>query len=280
MRYFLSLIGALFLLFAAQTAVLRMVGDSTVKSESNYFSSLARIQCGVRNIPEIMCLGSSLTGRLPDRTRGIEGVANLGCDGGSAADVLRPMDEGLLPAAPILVVEGNTLTPALARKDSEISRAIHSEWFRVGLRVPNLGASARPAAFLYSTLINRRLDARSAKAGGGFAIRAEMRVPPRGDPGDLSPADQELLEDLSGIVERLRKRGVRVVVAVYPQGAHRLPPRRGFARILASCTGTEFIDTTEGLDLEKVGFTDGVHMDRTSARVVMNAILREISALN
>jgi hypothetical protein len=53
--------------FGGQWYALRMSGGRTVKSEPNYFSSLARIQSGVRESPRIMLLGLSMTGRLADR---------------------------------------------------------------------------------------------------------------------------------------------------------------------------------------------------------------------
>lgn len=100
MRYPLILAITLALCFAAQSLALHLSGGRTAKSESNFFSSIGRIQAGAQGKPEVMVLGSSITGRLPDRTQGFHGWANMGCDGGSAVDALRAMDAGILPTAP------------------------------------------------------------------------------------------------------------------------------------------------------------------------------------
>ena len=99
MRYALPFALTLALLFTVQTLALRAVGGRTAKSESNFFSSVGRIQAGTTGKVDAMMLGSSITGRLPDKAQGYAGWANMGCDGGSAVVTLRAMDKGLLPAA-------------------------------------------------------------------------------------------------------------------------------------------------------------------------------------
>lgn len=159
MRYLIMAAASLGTCFWAQSILLNAHDGRTNKSESNFFSSVARIQTGIQDQPKIMLLGSSMTGRLPDRTRGFPGVSNLGCDGASAVDTLRAMDEGLLPTAPQLIIEGNTLSRGTSQESSEISRAINSPWFKAGLIFRNLGATARPAAFAYSFLMSHQLRA-------------------------------------------------------------------------------------------------------------------------
>ncbi|MEO8616420.1 MAG: hypothetical protein ABI600_14845, partial [Luteolibacter sp.] len=45
-----------------QTVALRASGGKTLKCESNYFSSIARIQTETKGKSEVMLLGSSITG--------------------------------------------------------------------------------------------------------------------------------------------------------------------------------------------------------------------------
>jgi hypothetical protein len=152
--------------FGAQTLALRLFGGKTVKSESNYFSSIARIQNGDREEARVLMLGSSMIARLADRTQPIPGVANLGCDGGSAVITLRAIARGELKAAPLIVVEANSLSFELEHRGKEIAESIGSDWFKLGTKVPNLSATARPTAFVYSKLLARN----NVPATGGLSI--------------------------------------------------------------------------------------------------------------
>ena len=155
LRYLAGLLGMFAVCLGVQTLALRASGGKSLKSESNYFSSIARIQTETQGKPRIMLLGSSMTGRLGDRARHFDGVANLGCDGGSAVVTLRAMDRGILPTAPLLIVEANSLSFELEQRGKEIGAAIDSPWFQLGIKTPNLGATARPTAFAYSWLMAR-----------------------------------------------------------------------------------------------------------------------------
>ncbi len=178
--------------FGVQLLALRASGGRTTKSESNYFSSIGRIQAGTRGTPEVMIVGSSITGRLPDRAQGVSGVANMGCDGGSAVDALRAMDAGILPTAKWIVIEANTLQVALDEQPTEIGRAMQRPWFRAGMAVPALGAYARPAAFFYSKLLVSRIgsfDGQRSEADLGVTslpgrLQARPTGPRSGGAGD------------------------------------------------------------------------------------------------
>ena len=182
MSYFFTLLLTLATCFAVQWFALRQVGGRTAKSESNYFSSLGRIQAGTSGKPRVILLGSSITGRLPDRAQGFEGFANMGCDGGSAVDALRAMDQGYLPTAPVLVIEMNTLHLALQPKPSEIGSAIRSPWFQAGMRAPAISAYARPSAFLYSKLLARKIGEFGDPASEED-LHVTSRPAPPGNPG-------------------------------------------------------------------------------------------------
>jgi len=145
MTYALTLTIALAACFGLQTLALHLVGGRTTKSESNFFSSIARIQTGAAEpVAKVFLAGSSLTGRFPSRTEEFPEVANMGCDGGSAAVVMRAIDKGILPLPPILVIEGNTLYREQGAGKSLVAQVMDSPWFSVGRKFPNLGATARP----------------------------------------------------------------------------------------------------------------------------------------
>jgi hypothetical protein len=272
--YFIGFAVLFSIFFALQSVALRMSGGRTAKSESNYFSSIARIQSEVRRSPRIMLLGSSMTGRLADRAREIPGVANLGCDGGSAVITLRALDQGLLPQAPVLVIEGNTLSYELDGRGKEIAAAIDTDWFKLGTRVPNFGAGARPTAFAYSWLMARKAGEKAASAVDRLPISSK---PARLDPS-LAPmldgAANGLVEELSDIIHRLESKGCRVFIVMLPPGVKsptslqaRLP------RALACKSGARWWDLNEGLPPGTVAFTDGLHLDASGAERVLATLV-------
>ena len=278
MRYVLILALTLAACFTMQTLALRTVGGRTTKSESNYFSSLGRIQAGVQGKPDLMFLGSSITGRLPDRAQGFAGTANMGCDGGSAVDALRAMDEGILPRAPRIVIEANTLHLALDGKPTEISKAMRGPWFRVGLQVPNLSAYARPAAFFYSKLLARKI--------GGFAqadrtqnlgATSQPFLPSAVATVELTPSQAEVIEEISGILSRLQASGTSSSIVWLPpaRGDDSVPP--AWILEMARRSGVPYWDLGHDAAPGTVTLTDGVHMAAESAARTTVSLTKQLS---
>ena len=254
-----------------------MSGGRTVKSESNFFSSLGRIQAGAGGRAEVLVLGSSITGRLPDRAQGYAGVANMGCDGGSAVDVLRAMDMGILPSAPWLVIEANTLHLALDSKPTEIGLAMQRPWFRVGLKVPGLAAYARPAAFFYSRLLVRRIGEFVRLAPGddlGVVSRpAVVTAPPA---GKLTPRQLEVIGEIRGIIGRLKSKGSRAIIVWLPPARSDGAAPPDWILELARQGGMAWWDLGQNAAAGTVTLTDGVHMAAPSASRTMVSLLQEI----
>lgn len=273
MSYALTLVLTLAACFTVQTLALRASGGRTIKSESNFFSSVARIQVGQQGKPEILLLGSSLTGRLPDRASGFDGVANLGIDGGSAADTLRAIDRGHIDCPPEIIVEGNTLYRAVGQGPGEVARAMESRWFEVGRDLPNLGATARPSAFLYSWLMERKHGGATGGARQELPIGSRPRIPGEVEAPALSGPEQELVADLVGVLRRLEDRGCRITVVMLPPGAGVETPNRRIPLALAFRAGVRWWDLNEGLPAGAVRYTDGVHMSPASAAATMATLL-------
>lgn len=252
--------------FGIQALGLRAMGGRTAKSESNYFSSLGRIQAGTVGKADVMLLGSSITGRLPDRSQGFEGFANMGCDGGSAVDALRAMDRGHLPVAPVLVIEANTLQLALQRKPSEVGVAIEQPWFQAGMRVPAISSYARPSAFFYSLLLAKKI--------GGFgdpATDEDLQVTSRParlhgpEAVPLEGNERSLVDELVPLLRRLQQKGCRTVFVWLPPGREPGSPMPQWIAALVAESDSEWWDLGTEADRERVVLTDSVHMAAPSA---------------
>jgi len=273
MKYLSVLLFGLCVCFAIQGAALHAVGGRTVKSESNFFSSLGRIQAGSRGNPQIMMLGSSITGRLPDRAQGFEGLANLGCDGGSAADTLRAIDEGRLPVAPVLLIEANSLQVAL-RGENEVASAMREPWFQVGTKIPCLSAYARPAAFTYSPLLARRTGSYRIAGSDDLQVDSGPGRPPEDWVDEpLSNQERNLAGELSEKIRSIQERGVRIVFLWLPPARPLRTPPAPWIRWLVKESGGEWWDLAKSMPPEMVRLTDGVHMDAATAGRTANLIL-------
>lgn len=277
LRYLIGFV----VIFAAglgmQTVALRASGGKTLKSESNYFSSIARIQTETKGGPHVMMLGSSITGRLGDRARKIQGVANLGCDGGSAMVTLRAMDQGVLPTAPVLIIEANTLAYELEGRGKEIGAAIRSNWFHVGFKYPNLGATARPTAFAYSWLMARQSEGGLNAGNKTLPVGTKPHVIPQSMAPALDEKSAALVDEMTEIFSRLKSRGSRIFLVMLP-GVPKDFPIKEIALALACKSGVPWWDLNEGLPVSEVEFTDGLHMDAATAQKVMNTLQAELIA--
>jgi hypothetical protein len=274
MSYALPLLITLATCFGLQTLALRAVGGRTAKSESNFFSSIGRIQAGATGKAEVMLLGSSITGRLPDQAQGYDGWANMGCDGGSAVDVLRAMDEGILPGAPLLVIEANTLQLALKEKPTEIAAAMRGPWFKVGLNAPCLAAYARPAAFFYSKLLARRIGEFELQTGEDLRVTNRPEMVNKQPEAELTTRQLELIKEVRCILARLKAKGSKsVIVWLPPARGDNSPPAPWILEMARQC-GIPYWDLGQQAAPGTVTLTDGVHMAAPSAARTMVSLMK------
>lgn len=276
MRYASTLLMTLALWFGVQLFALHNSGGRFAKSESNFFSSIGRIQAGAYGKADAMILGSSITGRLPDRAQGFTGWANMGCDGGSAVDALRAMDAGILPAAPRLVIEANTLQLALSGKPTEIGRAMKGTWFRVGMKIPAFSAYARPTAFFYSKLLERKIGSFGRSSGEDLGVSSSPQRIRGPIAGSLSSSEINLITEVSAIIGRLRERGSESVIVWLPPARRDATPPPPWILELARQAEVPYWDLGQDAAPGTVTLTDGVHMAAPSAARTMVSLKRAL----
>jgi hypothetical protein len=220
-----------------------------------------------------MFLGSSITGRLPDRAQGFAGTANMGCDGGSAVDALRAMDAGILPTAPTLIIEANTLQLALEKEPTEIGQAMRGTWFLVGMKLPALAAYARPAAFFYSKLLARRIGGFEQAAGDeDLGVRSRPMMIQESADVTLTQRERELIDEVAGILGRLRHRGSQSILVWLPPARGDGSPPPGWILEMARRSGVPYWDLGQEAAPGTVTLTDGVHMAAPSAARTVRSV--------
>ncbi|MCW1885166.1 hypothetical protein OKA04_10540 [Luteolibacter flavescens] len=277
LAYLIPFVLALAACFGIQALGLHAMGGRTSKSESNYFSSLGRIQAGTVGTPQVMLLGSSITGRLPDRSQGFEGFANMGCDGGSAVDALRAMDHGFLPTAPVLVIEANTLHLALSGKPSEVGAAMEKAWFQAGMRTPSISSYARPSAFAYSFLLAKKIGGFGDPAADEDLQVTSMPAMTEAPVTVLLENQHNLIGELVPLIQRLRAKGCRIVFAWLPPGRGDGSPLAPWMATLIAESGSEWWDLGTEASSEWVVLTDGVHMAAPSASRTVRSLRKALN---
>jgi hypothetical protein len=279
MRYLITLIFTIGICFCVQWFALRASGGRTLKSESNFFSSLGRIQAGAYAKQEIMILGSSITGRLPDSAQGFDGISNMGCDGGNGIDTLRAIDQGILPSAPWIIIEANTLNLSLQPSPTAISIAMEGPWFKLGIEHSPISAYARPSAFFYSKLLERKIGTFSKEdAERGYQTDTVPVVLSPQTPHRLTPDEDRLISEISAIIGRLKSGGAKVIFVWLPPGrTDNTPPE--WITALVSTSDSLWWDLGQHVPSSEIRLTDGVHMDSTSATRATGDLIRAVRYL-
>ena len=275
-RFLLGVTFALALCFVLQAVCYYGLDWKTGKGESNYFSTLSRFQAAANPPAEIAFAGSSITGRLPGREVGNATVANLGSDGGPALDGIGLIVAGVIAPPKCLVIETNTMYGGVGFGDSLITRNARSPWFRVGSRVPLLGAAARPSAMLYSQLLRRP----RVLEGAAFAVSLSKVTPPEGFV--MSDLEEQRFQRYQEAIHKLQSLGVRVVLAQYPAGKMREREdqlMRATVDRLQQSASLPFLNLEEQVPRDELGFTDPVHLDPASAARILSTFQSYLSTL-
>ena len=158
--------------------------------------------------------------------------------------------------------------------ENEIAKAIHSPWFRIGTKVQNLGASARPCAFAYSQLLERKIGKTFGRNGTSLPLDTKPTIATKNT--FLSAEEQALVSELVEICERLRKRHARILLVMIPSQPAINLPGQDIPVALSRLASVPLWDLTIGLPPGAVKLTDVAHMDPASAAATLTTLLREL----
>lgn len=248
------------------------LGWFATKTESNYFSTIVRFQASAGASVNFAFAGSSITGRLPGREAGDPEVANLGSDGSGAIDGIRVLVESSQKRPQWLVVETNTIFAGSADNEGLVLQASRGLWFRVGARLPLLGATARPTGMLYGRLLNRT----EMLSSHGFNVLTS-KLPDKEDANweTRTRKERDLIEQFAVLLEILHRQGVRVILANYPAGTPQ--PREAnrinaAIRYLSTRVTFDYVDLAAQIPRANLNFTDQVHLAPSSAAALQKTI--------
>lgn len=280
-RFLAGIVVAMIVCFGIQGLAFYKFDAAALKAESNYYSSLGRIQRARAPSACIALIGSSITGRMPGREAGNLDVANLGADGGSPLDGMELLQERIVAQPGWVVVEVNTLFNQIGFKRVPVVAGAKGLWFRIGAEAPLLGASARPSGMLYSKLLNR----------GRYSMANPFPVPdlprrftgPEAPPAGFSEPEAERLEILVRGLKELQSRRVRLLLVNYPAS---IMSERESGLMMAAVsrfgreTGACFLDLSKDIPRDQLVFTDPVHLGPESAARVLETIRQTCASLD
>lgn len=273
-RFAFGLLTALAAAFLAQTLLLKGPAARLPKGESNFFSSLARIQAAARQPNSVTLVGSSLTGRLPGMESGNAGVGNLGVDGGSTVEGLSLIDSGRVGCGPVLICETNTLLVGVGGKPSLLTRSVGKPWFEAGRKCVNFSAAARPSSMGYAGLLKWKRGAPES-TGMPFVVMDHSEVS-LAIPHEFSDAEERRILEVITMLGRQRSKGIGILLVKLPGGVQEpgyAAKVRAAAAAVSSAAEVPMIDLEAILPRRELSFTDGAHLAPGSAARVLATIL-------
>jgi len=240
---------------------LRLAGWQADFAESNLQANLMRIAAyEFEPVPENLILGSSLSGRLLPSFFADRGqrFGNLALDGAGV-----PMGLELVAARETkparLFLEANTLFFRSPGNEQTLKEAMANPVFQLGRYFWLLRPGSRPSALLYSWLKK---------------TREEKEAGVRGEPPTATErSDGEIPEKELGLLQRLKKEGVEIFLVLVPAGRGESEPPASWS-VMANDLGARWIRPRQHLPAhgEELRYTDGLHLDRSSAQKVCRAI--------
>lgn len=272
----LSILVLTAILLAGYSLLLNLTGLRADLAESNLQANLIRISRYLNGQPApVVLAGSSVAGRLLPayfQESGLE-VQNLGLDGSRplfAFEVIRMRAE--LPKT--ILVDTSTLFQPLMENDAVLREAIHSTGWKISAFFPPMRPEYRPSSIFYTLIKAQKEQAFAGQLQPAYLDKIAVESPPQ--PGRLTqtwvPEDQ--YPCVREALINFHSRGSKVILTSIPRGAGWGEPAKGLDRKLASELGLPFLEVGVALAEEKevLSFSDGLHLDVSSARKVVDKV--------
>ena len=244
-------------------------------AESNFQVNLLRIGefLYAKQAPDIVMVGSSLTGRLlPDFFKEHKPL-NLSLDGST---VRMGMSIIAAKGEPVryLLVEENRVNKPDSENELLLSDALKEPQMRAAKWFPFLRAAYRPSSVLYFAL-KAKVDASAAPAPASNPVPVASSLPLQ---DNLQHRSKEILE-AEAMIRILRANGTQVIIFGLPEGN---APKFG-PSVLQQDLGPEVPYIDVGAELAAVGhlplYSDGMHLLAPSAKAASTVLERALAKL-
>ena len=282
-RRFLPVLGVFLVLFVGYQLLLRSVLDPAVYSENSSQSSLINIQGALyADQRDVAVVGSSISARLLDEffeERGVP-VAGLALDAqGPALGIDLLVEADRVPAT--IAVEVNRSLYSSSGNEDTILDTVRSPSFDLADPVPGLRAESRPTSVLYSELKRRRDGAGEADAGAGFSpLVYTIESDPNFDPSVLTEEQRDGVARVRESLDTATAAGACIVFYIAPDQGFAGPAEQAFVEELSFAYRAPVVDLRQIEQQTSLGYTDYIHLDIPSARLVSHVLADTILELD
>lgn len=274
-RRFLPILVVFAVLFGGYQLLLRSVLSPAVYSENPAQSSLINIQGGLfGDDEEVALVGSSISARLLTdffAERGVP-VVGLALDAqGPALGIDLLADADRLPGT--VMVEINRSLYSSSSNEQTIIDTVGSTGFDLAREVPGLRAESRPSSVLYTELKQQKDGAGAPDAGDGFVPEIfTVTEDPGFDPTSLTEEQREGVARVTSSLDEAASAGACLVFFIAPDRGFAGPAEQAFADHLSFTYGAPVVDLRAVEDQIALGYTDHIHLDIPSARLVSHVL--------
>lgn len=262
-------------LFGGYQLLLRTALKPATYSENPSQSSLINIQSSFYDDrPEVAVVGSSISARLLDDFFAEQGlpVMALGLDGQGPAlgiDLLAETDR--VPGT--VVMEINRSLYSSSGNEEAIDDAVSSVAFDLAEEVPGLRAESRPTSVLYSELKLRQDPSGEPDSGGGLVPDVWVQeTDPGFDVTTLTEEQQEGAARVERSLAEVESGDACLVFFIAPDRDNAGPAEQAFAEYLSFTYGAPVVDLRSLESQTPLVYTDNVHLDVASARLVSHVL--------
>lgn len=281
-RRFVPALVVFLVLFGGYQILLRSVISPAVYSENSSQSSLIKIQEALYNDnAEVAIVGSSISARFLDQFFVEQGlpVAGIALDAqGPALGIDLLADADRIPAT--VAVEINRSLYSSSENEQTILDTVASPSFDLAEPIPGLRAQSRPSSVLYTELKQRRDGAGRADAGTGLTpVVYQIDQDPNFNPASLTEEQQEGAARLRSALETVVESGACIVFYIAPDQGFAGPAEQAFAEELSFAYRSPVVDLRTIEQQVELGYTDYIHLDVPSARLVSHVLADAITEL-
>ncbi|MEM7322261.1 MAG: hypothetical protein AAF531_04180 [Actinomycetota bacterium] len=281
-RRFVPVLVVFLVLFGGYQLLLRTVLSPAVYSENPAQSSLINVQGALyADQRDVAIVGSSISARFLSGffdERGVP-VTGLALDAqGPALGIDLLADAERIPAT--VAVEINRALYSSSDNEQTILDTVDSTGFDLARPLPGLRAESRPSSVLYTELKQRRDGTGSADAGDGLTpLVYTVDLDPGFDPAMLTEEQREGSARVREALDQVRAAGACIVFYIAPDQGFAGPAEQAFVEDLSFTYGSPVVDLRELERQTTLGYTDHIHLDIPSARLVSHVLADTLSAL-
>jgi len=238
-------------------------------AESNYYRNLQQIEhLMTAQAKNVVLVGSSIGSRVhPNEFLSDLGFINLGLGGTVPVTALKILQrEKITPQ--LLLVELSGATLAEPKKNDDLILRQQNKFNPLLWRyIPVTRPTSRPSSMLYSLLKIAKEPVHPMSWFEKYKLNANDHIISNAQDGSYSFSDEVKNSELVALVKSFKNQGSRILFVHLPTGRNRDIYSYDIAQQAAIYLASDIIDL-DAISKNKnviINYTDGLHLDRTSA---------------